>query len=107
MEKFVIELNNKNRDLKEFRSSMTSFAHGVRNMLLDLYMAGFDFPVSISGTQAQIESFFKALQNEKRYMDAYMKYGLGDSRTMSNKGNLDKAVRGFESETGLRWPFKN
>ena len=107
MEKFVIELNNKNRDLKEFRSSMTSFAHGVRNMLLDLYISGFDFPVSIQGTQAQIETFFKALQNEKRYMDAYMKHGLSDSRTMINKNDLDRAIRGFENETGLRWPFKN
>ena len=105
MEKFVIDLNDKN--LKEFRSSLTPFALGVQNMLLDMYQAGFDFTVSIKGTQAQIESFFKALKNEKRYMDSYMKHGLGDSRTMMNKRDLDRAVRGFEGETGLRWPFKN
>jgi hypothetical protein len=105
MEKLVIDLNDKN--LKEFRSALTPFAIGVRNMLLDMYQAGFDIPVSIKGTQAQIESFFKALKNEKRYMDSYMKYGLGDSRSMINKRDLDSAVRGFEDETGLRWPFKN
>ena len=32
---------------------------------------------------------------------------LGDSRTMMNKRDLDRAVSGFEGETGLRWPFKN
>ena len=32
--------------------------------------------------------------------------GLSDSRTLNNKGLLDKAVTKFQSATGLKWPFK-
>jgi hypothetical protein len=106
MEKIVIDLNQK-ETLKEFRTSLTDFGHNVRKMLLDLYKVGFDFPVSIKGTQKQIESFFRALKNEKRYMDSYMRHGLGDGRTMMSKRDLERAVSSFERETGLRWPFKN
>jgi hypothetical protein len=105
MEKTVINLNNKELLLNE--RLYTDFSLSVRKMLIDLYHAGFDFPTTIKGTQAQIESFMKALGNEKHYMDAYMKYGLGDTRTMMSKYELSRAVGGFESETGLRWPFKN
>jgi len=105
MEKVVIDLNDKS--INEFRNPSSAFARGVRGMLLDLYHAGFDFPVSIKGTQKQIESFFGALKSEKRYMDSYMKHGLADHTTMTNKSNLDRSIRAFESETGLRWPFKN
>jgi hypothetical protein len=105
MEKFVIDLSNPK--LLQERGLATSFGVAVRNMLMDMYTAGFNVPVGIRGTNKQIETFFRALKNEKRYMDSYMKHGLSDSRTMMNKRDLDRAVQGFEGETGLRWPFKN
>jgi hypothetical protein len=40
-------------------------------------------------------------------MDSYVKYGLGDPRTLETKGNLMGSVKKFEGETGLVWPFKN
>jgi len=46
------------------------------------------------------------LNNEKKYMEAYKKHGLTDSRTLNNKSLLDKAVAKFQSATGLKWPFK-
>ena len=49
MDKLVIDLNNK--DLQEFKSVLTPFASGVRQMLMDLYSVGYDFPVSLRGTQ--------------------------------------------------------
>tara|TARA_Y100000296_G_C5052792_1_gene195720 strand:- start:185 stop:511 length:327 start_codon:yes stop_codon:yes gene_type:complete len=108
MKKTVIDLNNKQLHLNELTGGITtSFAYKVQDMLLDLYHAGFDLPLTIKGTQKQIETFFRALQNEKRYMDAYMKHGLGDTRTMMNKSDLSRSVASFERETGLRWPFKN
>lgn len=105
MEKTVIDLSNKDLQLNE--RLYTDFSLSVRKMLLNLYHAGFDFPTSIKGTQQQIDSFFRALKNEKRYMDAYMKHGLGDTRTMMGKSDLARSVSAFENETGLRWPFKN
>jgi hypothetical protein len=103
MEKIVIDLTN--NQLTE--ALYTSFAYNIQKMLTGLGLAGFDVPATIRGTQKQIDSFFRALKGEKRYMDAYAKYGLGDTRTMMNKRDLDRAVGGFERETGLRWPFKN
>jgi hypothetical protein len=103
MEKTVIDLSS--NELNE--AMYTDFSYNVRKMLMSMSLAGFNVPTSIRGTQNQIESFFRALKGEKRYMDAYSRYGLGDGRTMMNKRDLDRAVSGFEGETGLRWPFKN
>ena len=102
-ENIVIDLNDKTINERLY----TDFSYKVNRMLLDLYHAGANINPTIRGTQAQIESFFKALRGEKRYMDSYIKHGLGDSRTMMNRRDLDRAVMGFERETGLRWPFKN
>lgn len=105
MDKIVIDLNDKS--LLERRGTYTDFSYNIRRLLMSMDMAGFDVPTTIKGTQSQIDAFFRALKNEKRYMDSYAKHGLGDTRTMMNKRDLDRAVSGFERETGLRWPFKN
>ena len=63
--------------------------------------------VKVRGTRKEIDAFLNTIGGEKRYMDSYMKHGLGDGRTMMNKRDLDRAVSSFERETGLRWPFKN
>ena len=105
MDKIVIDLNDKT--LNERLSSYSSFANNVRDMLIAMNMAGLGTRATIKGTQKQIEAFFGALKNEKRYMDSYIKHGLDDTRTLMNKRDLDRAISGFERETGLRWPFKN
>jgi len=102
-QKIVIDLNNK--DLNE--RLYTQFAADMRSVLFDLFYAGIDVPLTVRGTQDQIDSFFKALKGEKRYMDSYMKHGLGDSRTLGDRHKLMGSVQSFERETGLRWPFKN
>jgi len=63
-------------------------------------------PVSIRGTRGQLDSFTKTLAGEKRYMDAFNRYGLGDKRTFASKHRLDSAVANFERATGLKWPLK-
>lgn len=85
----------------------SDFSHKVGALMQDLYYAGIDIPLTVRGTTDQVESFFQALRNEKRYMDSYTKYGLNDSRTLNNHHKLMGAVSQFEKETGLRWPFKN
>ena len=85
----------------------TDFSLNVKKLLMNMYFAGFDVTPSIRGSQSQIESFFKALSNEKKYMDAYMKYGLSDPITLQSRGDLMGSVGKFERETGLVWPFKN
>ncbi len=101
--KDVIDLSRKHLNERLY----TQFARDVGRMLIDLYHAGIEVPMMLRGTQSEINAFMKALQGEKSYMDSYMKHGLNDSRTISNKQTLSRAVAKFENETGLRWPFKN
>ena len=103
--KRTIDLNQVGKPLNE--ALYTAFANKVRDMMLDLYAMGFDVPMNITGTSSQVDSFMKALKGEKRYMDSYIKHGLNDPKTMNSKYTLSSAVKNFELETGLRWPFKN
>jgi len=108
VEKLTLDLNAAGPDnrLQEFRT-ITGFAAKTQALLTDLYLAGFNTPISIRGTRLQIDKFFNALKSEKRYMDAYLKHGLGDNRTMRNQHELNRSIEAFERETNLKWPFKN
>tara|TARA_R110000824_G_scaffold52854_7_gene146711 strand:+ start:7513 stop:7836 length:324 start_codon:yes stop_codon:yes gene_type:complete len=102
-EPIIIDLTD--NSLNEYVYSQ--FSNKVNILLQGLYQAGLDIPLSIRGTQDQVDAFFNSLKGEKRYMDSYMKNGLNNSKTMIEKRSLEKAVSRFETETGLRWPFKN
>ena len=102
-EKIIIDLTD--NSLNEYVYS--DFSRQVNRLLQGLYQAGIDIPLAVRGSQDQVESFFDSLKKEKRYMDSYMKHGLNDTKTMRSKRYLEKSVRRFETETGLRWPFKN
>jgi len=61
---------------------------------------------NITGTPAQIAAFATVLGREKKYIDAFNKFGLGNPNTFDQKWKLDQSIRRFEMETGLKWPFK-
>ena len=63
-------------------------------------------PVNVKGEPQEVESFAKALNREKRYMQSYAKYGLNDPKTYEIKYKLDQAIQDFEKSTSLKWPFK-
>ena len=102
-----VQLNLNHKDGAVIKESFYSdFSNDVHFLMQSLYNGRApDLKISLSGNQSQIMSFFTALQREKRYMDAFMKHGLNNAQTMSSKYKLDDAVRKFEFETGLRWPF--
>ena len=60
----------------------------------------------IKGSRRDVTSFARTLGNEKKYLEAVEKYGLDNPNTFKSKRALDKAVVGFEKDTGLKWPFK-
>ena len=62
--------------------------------------------LSVKGSKSDLESFSRALNGEARYMNAIKKYGLDHPTTIKNKAKLGNAVKGFERETGIKWPFK-
>jgi len=86
-------------ELKENKlneSFLTMFGATIK-ILLDGMFGGRHVPAYIRGTRADVNAFARTLGQEKSYMNA---------QTYKNKSKLDLAVKNFESETGLRWPFK-
>jgi hypothetical protein len=61
---------------------------------------------AISGSRGDVNSFAKTLGREKRYLESSKKYGLDNPRTYKDKRKLEQAIKGFEKDTGLKWPFK-
>tara|TARA_R110000824_G_scaffold297276_1_gene485485 strand:- start:406 stop:735 length:330 start_codon:yes stop_codon:yes gene_type:complete len=79
---------------------------GQLQLLLKMMFGGSLLPTAVRGTERQVSAFARALGNEKKYLQSFEKHGLSDKRTLGNRHQLEKAVAGFEKETGIKWPFK-
>ena len=44
--------------------------------------------------------------NEAKYLKAMKRYGLDKPETLRTKTQLDRAIKSFERDTGIKWPFK-
>jgi hypothetical protein len=100
----VLDLGAKRRgELNE--SALSSMGANIELMLQAMFGSG-GLNAIIRGTRSEIDSFGRALNGERRYMDAYRKYGLTDPKTYGSKYALERAIRGFEQETGVKWPVK-
>lgn len=75
-------------------------------IVLDALFTGEYFPVSVRGSQRQIDSFIKTLAGEKRYLSSLSQYGLNNPKVLRDRYRLEKSVKSFEKDTGLVWPFK-
>ena len=95
---------NLNAANKLDESFLVTFARLAKGLLKGLFTDA-PTPVKIKGTASQVSAFTRAIEKEKKYMDAYIKYGLNDQRTLSTRHLLNRAVESFEKETGMRWPF--
>lgn len=73
---------------------------------LETYFSMFPVPTRIRGTRAQVSSFSRAARDEKKFLDSVKKHGLDDPKTVSSKSKLNRAIRNFERETGMKWPLK-
>jgi len=62
---------------------------------------------SISGKKKDVKSYADAIMAEKNYLDAYMEYGKEHPQTVKTRELLDQAVKEFEGNTGMMWPFKD
>jgi len=79
---------------------------GAVETILGAMFGGKSVPVNVSGTPKQVNSFNTALGSEARYLKAMKRHGLQDPKVLSDKTKLDRAIRNFERETGIVWPFK-
>jgi len=109
MKKIHLQLNQKDKTTLN-ENVYTDFSNDVYFLMQSLYgpeAAGMNTKLSLAGSQNQIISFFAALQSEKKYMDSYIKHGLNGGQTINSRYQLQDAVKKFEFETGLRWPFEH
>ena len=53
-----------------------------------------------------MDSFKSALGNEAKYLKSMKRYGLDKPETLKTKAQLDRAIKSFERDTGIKWPFK-
>jgi hypothetical protein len=103
VQQIIIDLNSKS--LNEIAGSYRTFGNQVK-LALKAMFGGISMPTTVKGSKQDIQSFLDTLVKEKKYMMAYMNYGLDDARTYRNKATLDLAVSKFERVTGIVWPFK-
>ena len=88
----VIDLNAA-EDKKLEESFLRMFGNLVKVVMRRAFGEDVAIPVKVRGTTQQVDAFYKS-------------FGLNDAKTYASKYDLDKAVRGFELKTGLKWPFK-
>jgi len=91
-------------------SYVAKFAAQIKYLLWHLSAPDFFTPptnnIKITGNKRDVENFTNLMSKEKKYMAAYLKYGLGDPKILNDKYALQRAVHKFELETGLTWPIK-
>ena len=99
-------------DLEELKSGrLTEFnvlqqLGSAIKLIMGQMFGGSAIPVTVRGSRSDVKSFAGTIGREKKYMDAYRKYGLNDPRTYKSRFKLNKSVRDFERKTKLKWPFK-
>jgi hypothetical protein len=101
-----IEINLNPTEADMLNESWLAMMGGAIQTILTGMFGGKTIPVRISGTRKQVDSFKSALGNEARYLKAMKRYGLDKPETFKTKAQLDRAIKNFERDTGISWPFK-
>jgi len=103
MEQVEIDFTKKNTLNEIFIQNMLS---GAIKLILGSLFGNSFVPVSIKGSKSDVSSFVNTISKEKKYIDAFNRLGLNNPRTRFSKNNLEKAIKEFESTTGIKWPLK-
>jgi len=93
------------REGKMDESFLRMFGSSIQLILKSMF-GGPPVNLRVKGNKSEVSSFTKLLGRERKYMEAFNKHGLGAEQTYRSKYSLDTAVRQFERQTGLKWPFK-
>jgi hypothetical protein len=108
MDKTVLKelnLNQKNEQQVLSESFLLMAGEIIKFIMKSMFGDYGAIPVKIRGTRQQVDAFTKTLAGEKKYMDAFHKYGLNNPKTYETKSFLDKAIDKFQKATGIRWPL--
>lgn len=58
------------------------------------------------GNQNALTRFADTLNKEVDYIKAYQRAGLDKPSVLNSKWKLDRAIRDFETSTGIKWPIR-
>lgn len=100
MEKITIDFS------QTINESWLAMFGGIIKIILNRMFGNLGTPLQVRGSRKQVDSFLGTLEREKKYLDSFMKYGLDNPETYKNKIALNHAIKSFERETGIEWPFK-
>tara|TARA_R100001460_G_scaffold103363_1_gene148483 strand:- start:280 stop:618 length:339 start_codon:yes stop_codon:yes gene_type:complete len=60
----------------------------------------------VKGKPKDLKALAAALGSERKYIESAKKFGLNNPKTYKSRSTLERATRGFEKVTGIKWPFK-
>jgi hypothetical protein len=100
----IIDFNQLRKE--ELNESFLAMFGGWVEHILGAMFGNTSIPVSVRGNRREVESFARTIGSEKNYLESARRHGLDHPMTYKNKAKLDGAVKGFEKDTGLKWPFK-
>lgn len=105
-EKIVIDLNE--AKLLTESAALISFGAKIKKMLYWMFApSGVSFAkFYLKGNSGDIQTLAAVLASERKYMDAFLKHGLNDPAVLRSRYALEKSVRKFEQDTGIKWPLK-
>ena len=91
---------------QELNESFLAMFGGWVEQILKSMFGGRTLPLAVKGSSRDVKAFAKAIGGERAYLDAAQRYGLDHPTTYKNKAKLNNSIKGFEKDTGLKWPFK-
>tara|TARA_R100001594_G_C3859821_1_gene220624 strand:+ start:146 stop:469 length:324 start_codon:yes stop_codon:yes gene_type:complete len=105
-ETIIIDLT----EVKKLNESAALIKFGAKLKRMLYYMfapSGMSFAkFYLKGGRSDIKALVGVLASEKQYMDAFLKNGLNDPMVLNNRYRLERSIKHFESETGIKWPLK-
>ena len=105
----IIDLNEYKR-LNEgelFESFLAMFGASIKILLGRIFGLN-KTPVSVTGSKTSVSAFTNVIKGEKKYIESLHRNGLNDPSALLKKSRatLDAAIKSFEAETGIPYPFK-
>ena len=99
----TINLNVQKDQINE--SFLRMFGHQIELLLKRMFgLNELDF--NVRGPSKTVNKFLDTIRHEKDHIRMLGDLGLFDQDTWNSKYKLDRAVREFESTTGIKWPIK-
>ena len=100
------EMKSKKLDESMIRLYGFWFEKALRHAMGEPLIGPPDAPIKFRGSRGDIGLLAATLGKERKYLESAKESGLTSPETYNNKSLLQRAVKTFETKTGIKWPFK-